>query len=28
MQRYRSTRPWYIGLGLYQGDSIERRLKE
>lgn len=28
MQRYRSTRPWSIGLGLYQGDAIEHRLKE
>uniref|UniRef100_UPI0025BE9F3E type VI secretion system membrane subunit TssM n=1 Tax=Aquabacterium sp. TaxID=1872578 RepID=UPI0025BE9F3E len=28
MQRYRETRPWSIGLGLYQGEAIERRLKE
>ncbi|MEJ5896775.1 type VI secretion system membrane subunit TssM [Aquabacterium sp. G14] len=28
MQRYRSERPWSIGLGLYQGDTIEARLKE
>jgi type VI secretion system protein ImpL len=28
MQRYRATRPWSIGLGLYQGDAIESRLKE
>jgi type VI secretion system protein ImpL len=28
MQRYRSTRPWSIGLGLYQGATIESRLKE
>lgn len=28
MQRYRQTRPWTIGLGLYQGQAIEERLKE
>jgi type VI secretion system protein ImpL len=28
MQRYRQTRPWSIGLGLYQGQAIEDRLKE
>ena len=28
MQRYRAERPWSIGLGLYQGDTIEARLKE
>lgn len=28
MQRYRQTRPWSIGLGLYQGQAIEARLKE
>jgi type VI secretion system protein ImpL len=28
MQRYRQTRPWSIGLGLYQGQAIEVRLKE
>jgi type VI secretion system protein ImpL len=28
MQRYRQTRPWTIGLGLYQGQAIEDRLKE
>ncbi|MGC4061692.1 MAG: type VI secretion system membrane subunit TssM [Aquabacterium sp.] len=28
MQRYRQTRPWSIGLGLYQGRAIEDRLKE
>ncbi len=28
MQRYRSERPWSIGLGLYQGEAIEARLKE
>jgi len=28
MQRYRETRPWTIGLGLYQGQAIEARLKE
>lgn len=28
MQRYRGTRPWSIGLGLYQGEAIERRLQE
>jgi len=28
MQRYRQTRPWSIGLGLYQGQAIESRLKE
>lgn len=28
MQRYRSMRPWSIGLGLYQGEVIEQRLKE
>ena len=28
MQRYRETRPWTIGLGLYQGQAIEDRLRE
>ncbi len=28
MQRHRETRPWSIGLGLYQGQAIESRLKE
>ncbi len=28
MQRYRQTRPLSIGLGLYQGQAIEDRLKE
>jgi len=28
MQRYRQTRPWSIGIGLYQGRAIEDRLKE
>jgi len=28
MQRYRQSRPWSIGLGLYQGKAIEDRLKE
>jgi type VI secretion system protein ImpL len=28
MQRYRQARPWSIGLGLYQGQVIEDRLKE
>ncbi|TAK93000.1 MAG: type VI secretion system membrane subunit TssM, partial [Aquabacterium sp.] len=28
MQRYRQTRPWSIGMGLYQGQAIEARLKE
>ncbi|MEK8087225.1 type VI secretion system membrane subunit TssM [Aquabacterium sp. A3] len=28
MQRYRDTHPWSIGLGLYQGDAIEDRLRE
>ncbi|MDO9238190.1 MAG: type VI secretion system membrane subunit TssM [Aquabacterium sp.] len=28
MQRYRQTRSWTIGLGLYQGQAIEDRLKE
>jgi type VI secretion system protein ImpL len=28
MQRYKQTRPWSIGLGLYQGQAIEDRLKE
>ncbi|HEX5355900.1 MAG TPA: type VI secretion system membrane subunit TssM [Aquabacterium sp.] len=28
MQRYRQTRPWSIGMGLYQGQAIEDRLKE
>lgn len=28
MQRYRETRPWSIGLGLYQGQAIEDRLRE
>jgi type VI secretion system protein ImpL len=28
MQRYRDTRPWSIGLGLYQGHAIEDRLRE
>jgi type VI secretion system protein ImpL len=28
MQRYRESYPWSIGLGLYQGQAIEERLKE
>ncbi|MDE2075851.1 MAG: type VI secretion system membrane subunit TssM [Burkholderiales bacterium] len=28
MQRYREQRPWTLGLGLYQGDAIETRLKQ
>ncbi|MDI1259669.1 type VI secretion system membrane subunit TssM [Aquabacterium sp.] len=28
MQQYRSTRPWSLGLGLYQGQAIEARLQQ
>jgi type VI secretion system protein ImpL len=28
VQRMRQERPWALGLGLYQGDAIERRVKE
>lgn len=28
MSRYREARPWSIGLGLYQGQAIEERLRE
>ncbi len=28
MQRYRESRPWSLGLGLYQGQAIEARLKQ
>lgn len=28
MQQYRSSRPWSLGLGLYQGQAIEARLQQ
>ncbi|MGH6647692.1 type VI secretion system membrane subunit TssM [Aquabacterium sp.] len=28
MQHYRSSRPWSLGLGLYQGQAIEARLQQ
>ena len=28
IQRYRQDRPWSLGLGMYQGDAIEARLKQ
>ncbi|HET8870202.1 MAG TPA: type VI secretion system membrane subunit TssM, partial [Aquabacterium sp.] len=28
LQRYKQQRPWTLGLGLYQGDAIEDRLKQ
>lgn len=28
IQRYREDRPWSLGLGLYQGEAIEARLKQ
>ncbi len=28
LQGYRDTRPWAVGLGLYQGEAIERKLRE
>ena len=28
LQRYRDARPWSLGLGLYQGEAIEARVRE
>jgi type VI secretion system protein ImpL len=28
LEKYRSSRPWSLGMGLYQGDTLERKLRE
>jgi type VI secretion system protein ImpL len=28
LDKYRSNRPWSLGLGLYQGDKLDRKLRE